>query len=101
MSVVVSAAGTRGDVQPLAALGLALRRAGHEVVICAPLDFGEWVVSLGLDYRPIQVCMAESIKEAGNAPHKVVAAIGRLLQAEWETVSALPDRVDLYLGGGM
>lgn len=44
---VLLALGTRGDVQPLVALALALRRRGHEVVISGSTDFRPLVERVG------------------------------------------------------
>ena len=38
MRIAIQTLGTRGDVQPYVALGLGLRRAGHDVVL-ATADF--------------------------------------------------------------
>jgi vancomycin aglycone glucosyltransferase len=38
MRVLLATWGSRGDVEPLAALALALRRRGAEVRVCAPPD---------------------------------------------------------------
>ena len=38
MRVLLSAWGSRGDLQPLAALALRLRELGSEVRVCAPPD---------------------------------------------------------------
>ena len=43
MRVLLVAAGSRGDVQPFVALGVGLRRAGHEVTVCSTGDFGSLV----------------------------------------------------------
>ncbi len=42
--------GTRGDVQPFAALGLGLKSAGYEVLLAAPANFRSWIERLGLAY---------------------------------------------------
>jgi vancomycin aglycone glucosyltransferase len=47
MRVLLSTIGTRGDVQPLVALGLQLRALGQQVHFCAPPDFGDWIDGLG------------------------------------------------------
>ena len=39
--------GTRGDVQPLLALAVALRASGHDVRFLVPANFVEWVCSHG------------------------------------------------------
>ena len=50
MRVLLSTIGSRGDVQPLVALALALRKHGHEARICAPPDFGDWIEGLGIPF---------------------------------------------------
>ena len=53
MRVLLSTIGSRGDVQPLVALGLELQALGQEVRLCVPPDFQEWIASLGLPVTPI------------------------------------------------
>jgi vancomycin aglycone glucosyltransferase len=49
MRVAICTVGTRGDVQPLLAVALALQRDhGDEVVICTHDDFEGWIHGLGL-----------------------------------------------------
>lgn len=48
MKVVLAAHGTRGDVEPCAAVGLELLRRGHEVHMAAPPDLLGFVESAGL-----------------------------------------------------
>jgi vancomycin aglycone glucosyltransferase len=53
MRVLLSTIGSRGDVQPLAALALELRALGHTVHLCVPPDFREWIDGLGFPVTPI------------------------------------------------
>ena len=53
MRVLLSTIGSRGDVQPLVALALALGARGHEPRLCAPPDFREWIESFRLPFTPI------------------------------------------------
>jgi vancomycin aglycone glucosyltransferase len=53
MRVLLSTIGSRGDVQPLVALALHLKALDHEVRICAPPDFREWIESVGIPVTPI------------------------------------------------
>ncbi len=50
MRVLLSACGTRGDVEPLAGLGVRLRALGAEVRVCAPPDkeFAELLAGVGV-----------------------------------------------------
>jgi vancomycin aglycone glucosyltransferase len=53
MRVLLSTIGSRGDVQPLVALGKALTSLGQEVRLCVPPDFREWIEGLGMPVVPI------------------------------------------------
>jgi len=53
MRVLLSTIGSRGDVQPLVALALALKALGQEVHLCVPPDFREWIEGLGMSVTPI------------------------------------------------
>ena len=48
MTIVIVALGTRGDVEPLAALGLGLQARGHAVRLLVGANFRAWVETLGL-----------------------------------------------------
>jgi len=50
MRIALVAAGSRGDVQPLLALGTGLRKRGHEVRMAAPAEFEPLVEAAGLEY---------------------------------------------------
>jgi vancomycin aglycone glucosyltransferase len=53
MRVLLSTIGSRGDVQPLAALAMELRAHGHDVRLCVPPDFREWIEGMGFAVTPI------------------------------------------------
>lgn len=50
MKILITAIGTRGDVQPYIALGRALMESGHEVIICTCAHFEPFVREYGLNY---------------------------------------------------
>lgn len=50
MKVTIIAAGSRGDVQPFVALGLGLKKTGHQVKICTHSSFESVITQHGLDY---------------------------------------------------
>jgi UDP:flavonoid glycosyltransferase YjiC (YdhE family) len=50
MRITIAALGTRGDVQPMIALGKGLRAKGHNVTLIAGENFGDWVRSHGLGF---------------------------------------------------
>ncbi|MBF6212033.1 glycosyltransferase family 1 protein [Nocardia puris] len=52
MRVAIPLTGTRGDVQPAVALGLELRRRGHDVVVGAPPNLVDFTTRTGLTALP-------------------------------------------------
>ncbi|MBT3256218.1 MAG: glycosyltransferase family 1 protein [Deltaproteobacteria bacterium] len=50
MKVAIITAGSRGDVQPFVALGLGLKKTGHQVKICTHSGFQSFITQYGLDY---------------------------------------------------
>jgi UDP:flavonoid glycosyltransferase YjiC (YdhE family) len=53
MRVVIAAVGSRGDVAPYTGVGVALRAAGHDVVIAAHAPFEHLVRHCGLEFHPV------------------------------------------------
>jgi sterol 3beta-glucosyltransferase len=53
MRVSIITVGSRGDVQPFAALGTGLQRAGHAVRVCTHPEFRDLVAGQGLDFAPL------------------------------------------------
>lgn len=53
MQVLLSSIGSRGDVQPILALGLELQTLGHRARLCVAPNFAEWIESYGLECTPI------------------------------------------------
>lgn len=65
MKIVVTAAGSRGDVQPCIALGLGLKEAGHEVTLASWESYRRMAEGRGLAFWPV----------AGPAPDELMAAL--------------------------
>ena len=53
MRISILSAGSRGDTQPYVALGVALRQAGHTVMLAASEGFEAFVTGHGLEYAPV------------------------------------------------
>lgn len=53
MDILIATYGSRGDVQPLLALALALQGAGHRVVMAAPPEREDWVQGHGVAFLPL------------------------------------------------
>ena len=70
MRVTITTGDSRGDVQPYVALGLSLKKAGHEVLLAAPATFEGLVREHELGFYPISLDPLEGIRrqlEKGDA----------------------------------
>jgi len=84
MRVLVAALGSRGDVQPGLALASRLRRAGHEAIVSAPVDFAAWAAELGLpfavsDDTSVEKLLKENIEDFSSNPLRVLRFMGSLV----------------------
>lgn len=72
LSILIQVVGSRGDIQPFVALGLALARAGHHIRIATHEVFKEFVESHGLEFFSIggdpKRLMAYMVKNPGLLP---------------------------------
>lgn len=53
MRIAIMTCGSRGDVQPMLAVAVGLRTAGHDAIVCSSPDNGEWARSLGCTFAAI------------------------------------------------
>ena len=103
MRALLSAVGTRGDVQPLVALGMRVRDLGHEVRLCVPPNFIEWVHHFGFEAIPVGV---EMRYPAGRGPSPALTSeqirqlresMPDLIRDQFESVSAAAEGCDVIL----
>ncbi len=110
MKFALAIHGSRGDVEPFAAVGLELQRRGHEVRMAVPPNMLGFVESAGLDavaYGPDSeaVNQEDFVRNFWNiqTPVKVVRAGKYYLGEVWAemgtTLTSLADGTDLLLTG--
>jgi len=71
--ILLLTSGTRGDVQPFVALGRALRRAGHDPVVCTHERFRPFVERHGVRYA----LMTDDLLRFGDTPEGRALTEGR------------------------
>lgn len=59
MKIAILTLGTRGDVQPYAVLGQALKQRGHQVTLATAQNFEDFVKSYGIDFSPVEADFQE------------------------------------------
>jgi UDP:flavonoid glycosyltransferase YjiC (YdhE family) len=110
MRITLVAMGTRGDVQPVLALGKGLQAAGQSVRVVAGANFESWVRSYGFDFVPSVDMEAIMQSEDGirwaqssDSPRTQLAMMKRLLeqheQAMVSPLLSLPVDADLLVSG--
>jgi len=110
MKFALAIHGSRGDVEPCAAVGVELRRRGHEVRMAVPPDLVGFIESAGLAavaYGPDSQKMHDEdyVRNFWNiqTPIKVLRAGKEQLRQAWEemgtTLASFADGSDLLLTG--
>ncbi|HTP09446.1 MAG TPA: glycosyltransferase [Anaerolineae bacterium] len=102
MRVLLSTIGSRGDVQPLVALGLQLKALGQEVRLCVPPDFREWIEGLGLSVTSIGPEVRSTAKTNPMATPRTPEQVRQLMEgtvaAQFETITAAAQGCDVIVG---
>jgi vancomycin aglycone glucosyltransferase len=110
MRVLLSTFGSRGDVQPLLALALALRALGADARVCAPPDeefvrlFAASGVPLLPAFRSVRDWVAEMLPKRATISLPKVAA--QVMAAQYEAISAAAhafdgERCDVLVATGL
>jgi vancomycin aglycone glucosyltransferase len=102
MRALLSTIGSRGDVQPLVALGLALTDLGQEVRLCVPPDFQGWIEGLGMPVTPIGPELRSTGKvdptAAPPTPEQVQQMMAGTVAAQFETIGSAAQGCDIMVG---
>jgi len=106
--VLVAAVGSRGDVQPMLALAVALREAGHGVRACTPPDFAPARAALDLEGSDVgfdmQAWLAER-KARVTRPFAVFREADGFIKDQIDgqalALARAAEGADLLLGAGM
>jgi vancomycin aglycone glucosyltransferase len=101
MRVLLSTIGSRGDVQPLVALALALKQLRCDVRLCVPPDFRDWIEGLGLAVVPIGPALRGTGKASVTAtitPEQRRAMIEGTVATQFKTIGEAARDRDVIIG---
>lgn len=111
---MVLTAGSRGDVQPLVALSLGLRAAGHQVTVAGPRDFRTLVEGYGLAFHGFPIETGTLLDSdlgrswLGHSSQRPMLELRLLTQmvSTWgvalaDEIVSLAGRADLFVSGVM
>jgi len=94
MRTLLSVVGTRGDVQPVIALAMQVRKLGHDVHLCVPPNFVQWAEALGFPVTSVGVEMRAPRPGAPTPP----TTIPDLIADQFATIGAAAEGHDIILG---
>lgn len=106
MKIFLATVGSRGDVQPMLALSLALKARGHEVLLAGPPERARWAQSLECPYVPLGSDVMAFV-EGGRSTRTpaAVLAFHRFLWGEirqqFRVLPALIAGADLVVGASL
>lgn len=101
MRILLSTIGSRGDVQPLVAIALALQALNQEVHLCVPPDFRDWIESLGMLVTPIGPELRSTGKANPTArptPEQRRQMMEGTVATQFATIAAAAQGCDVILG---
>jgi len=106
MKIVLATFGSRGDVQPIIALTLALQEAGHDVLLAGPPEKASWIKEMGCRFQPLGRDITAVIDGMENA-HSIRAAarffkfLRDEINTQFDSVPLLISGADLVLGASL
>jgi vancomycin aglycone glucosyltransferase len=103
MRVSLSTYGSRGDVEPMVGLAVALRARGAEVRVCAPPDFADLLDRVGVRLVPAGQSVRALVREVftGKTPPSAADLAGGVVAAQFDAVAAAADGGDVVVASGL
>lgn len=106
MKIVLATYGSRGDVQPMLALSLALQSKGHDVLLAGPPEKAAWAEKLGCPFHPLGSDVTAFIDDMDNA-HSMrtafffVSFLRKELNAQFGILPKIIAGADLVIGSSL
>jgi len=109
MKVVLAPVGTRGDVQPMVALAVALQERGHTVLLVTSAAFEtlarQWNVPFLAAGQDVQAWTEQHAREVSRHPIRRVRALNQMLKEEirgqFEVLVESTRGADFLIGAGL
>lgn len=106
MRIFLATCGSRGDVQPMLALSLALQSSGHDVMLAGPPEKEAWAKGLGCPYTLLGkdvTAFIDNLKAAVSfkAGIKFISFVRREIISQFEILPGLINNTDLIIGSSL
>jgi vancomycin aglycone glucosyltransferase len=105
MRVLLSTWGSRGDVEPIAALAVQLRALGAEARVCAPPDFTERFADIAVEIVPMGLSVRDLVHghktQKPSTPADAPRVAAELVTAQFETLGPAAEGCDAIVATGL
>jgi UDP:flavonoid glycosyltransferase YjiC (YdhE family) len=106
MKIVLATFGSRGDVQPMLALTLALQAAGHEALLAGPPEKAAWARELDCPYTPLGEDVTDFIDRMPDAHSlksavKFISFVRNGIRAQFDLLPKIIKGADLVVGSSL
>ncbi|MFI9155327.1 glycosyltransferase [Streptomyces sp. NPDC053367] len=103
MRVLLSTFGSRGDVEPLAALAARLRELGADVRVCAPPDgeFADLLAQVGVEHVPLGPSVRALVTRPQPTPADPFRLAPELVAGRFTTLAAAAEGCDVVMASGL
>ena len=101
MRILISAFGTRGDVQPMVALARVLAHRRHEVLLFVPPNFAAWARRLGLDPIPVGTDFEQFFALHGEKLWGAIPTVKREIRLRIEAMQPFAETADVFLSAAV
>ena len=100
--LVLSTYDSRGGVEPLAALAVALRERGAQVQVCAPPDCSERLAEVGVPLVPVGKPVRPLVHaRVRPSPAEVPALAAAVMGAQFDRLAAAAEGADVIVASGL
>src|SRR5512140_437421 len=101
MRFLLGGFGSRGDVQPMVALALALRDRGHPVTLVGAPNFAPWLAELGIPFAASGESMQELLVRITNSGANALRAIPEALRQHFAAMEPLVPDCDVIVASSL
>ena len=106
MKIVLATCGSRGDVQPMIALCLALKAGGHDVLLVGPPEKAQWAGQLGCPYKKFGTditAVLNNMKDAISLRTNIASffLVRQELHSQFRLLPQIIKNADLVIGSSL